>query len=100
MFFGAGNLLLPPYIGLQIGENIAVTILAFGLTGILLPFFGILAVVQSGNSIEDLGKRIHPLLAPILDSVIMLCIGSWIAIPRTEATIIVVGFLSLYLIFN
>ena len=100
MFFGAGNLLLPPYIGLQIGENIAVTILAFGLTGILLPFFGILAVVQSGNSIEDLGKRIHPFLAPILGSVIMLCIGPMIAIPRTGATTFEVGILPIFPNFN
>ncbi|MGH2622162.1 MAG: branched-chain amino acid transport system II carrier protein, partial [Sphingobacterium sp.] len=34
MFFGAGNLLLPPYIGLQIGNHVWITILAFGLTGI------------------------------------------------------------------
>lgn len=93
MFFGAGNLLLPPYIGIQIGTHVWLTILAFGLTGILLPFLGILSVVRAGNRFEDLGAKIHPLLAPVLGSVIMLCIGPLIAIPRTAATTHEVGVL-------
>ncbi|WGQ10584.1 branched-chain amino acid transport system II carrier protein [Pedobacter gandavensis] len=93
MFFGAGNLLLPPYIGIQIGDHVWVTILAFGLTGILLPFLGILSVVNAGDKFEDLAARIHPLLSPILGTVIMLCIGPLIAIPRTAATTYEVGVL-------
>lgn len=93
MFFGAGNLLLPPFIGLQIGSHVWITIIAFSLTGILLPFFGILSVVRSGDSFNDLGSRIHPLLAPVLGTVIMLCIGPLIAIPRTAATTYEVGLL-------
>lgn len=93
MFFGAGNLLLPPFIGIQIGDHIWITILAFGLTGILLPFLGILSIVKSGNSIQDLGNRVHPYLAPILGFIIMLCIGPLIAIPRTAATTYEVGIL-------
>lgn len=100
MFFGAGNLLLPPFIGLQIGDHIWITILAFGLTGILLPFLGVLSIVQSGNSIQDLGNRIHPLLAPILGAIIMLCIGPLIAIPRTAATTFEVGILPLFPSFS
>lgn len=91
MFFGAGNLLLPPYIGIQIGSHVWITILAFGLTGILLPFLGILSVVNAGNRFEDLGGKIHPLIAPVLGTVIMLCIGPLIAIPRTAATTHEVG---------
>lgn len=93
MFFGAGNLLLPPFIGLQVGTHIWVTIFAFGLTGILLPFFGILAVSNSGESLSDLGNRVHPKLAPIIGTIIMICIGPLIAIPRTAATTFEVGIL-------
>lgn len=93
MFFGAGNLLLPPYIGIQIGNHVGITILAFGLTGILLPFLGILSVVRAGEKFEDLGAKIHPLLSPILGTVIMLCIGPLIAIPRTAATTYEVGIM-------
>src|SRR5690606_19292941 len=83
----------PPYIGLQIGDHVWITILAFGLTGILLPFLGILSVVRAGDKFEDLGARIHPLLSPILGTAIMLCIGPLIAIPRTAATTYEVGVL-------
>src|SRR5690554_4150093 len=93
MFFGAGNLLLPPYLGIQVGSHVWITIVAFSLTGILLPFFGILSIVQSGNSIQDLGKRVHPLISPVLGSIIILCIGPLIAIPRTAATTYEVGLL-------
>lgn len=93
MFFGAGNLLLPPFLGLQVGSHTLITIVAFGLTGIILPFLGILSIVQSGNTIYDLGNRIHPWLAPILGTIIMLCIGPLIAIPRTGATTFEVGIL-------
>lgn len=91
MFFGAGNLLLPPYIGMQIGNQVWITILGFGLTGILLPFCGLLAVVNSGDRFEDLASRVHPWLSPILGSIIILCIGPLIAIPRTAATTHEVG---------
>lgn len=100
MFFGAGNLLLPPFLGLQVGEHTLITIIAFGLTGIILPFLGILAIVQSGNTIYDLGNRVHPWLAPILGTIIMLCIGPLIAIPRTGATTFEVGIAPNFPSFN
>lgn len=93
MFFGAGNLLLPPYIGLQIGDHIWVTIFAFGISGILLPFTGVLAVTNSGENFNDLGHRVNKKLAAILGTVIMVCIGPLIAIPRTAATTFEVGIL-------
>lgn len=93
MFFGAGNLLLPPFIGIQVGNHIWITILAFGLTGILLPFLGILSVTNSGDDFNDLGHRVNKNLAAILGSVIMICIGPLIALPRTAATTFEVGIL-------
>lgn len=100
MFFGAGNLLLPPYIGLQVGEHTLITIIAFGLTGIILPFLGILSIVKSGNNIYDIGNRIHPWLAPVLGTIIMLCIGPLIAIPRTGATTYEIGIQPNFPSFN
>jgi LIVCS family branched-chain amino acid:cation transporter len=100
MFFGAGNLLLPPFIGLQVGDHTLITIIAFSLTGIILPFLGILSIVKSGNNIYDLGNRIHPWIAPILGTIIMLCIGPLIAIPRTGATTFEVGILPTFPNFN
>ena len=91
MFFGAGNLLLPPLIGVEVGSNFLIAMIAFGLSGILLPFTGILSIIQSGDTFNDLGKRVHPWIAPVLGTIIMICIGPLIAIPRTAATTFEVG---------
>ena len=91
MFFGAGNLLLPPLIGVEVGSSFFIAMVAFGLSGILLPFTGILSIIQSGDRFKDLGNRVHPWIAPILGTIIMVCIGPLIAIPRTAATTFEVG---------
>lgn len=91
MFFGAGNLLLPPYIGLLVGDQYFITILAFALSGILLPLMGIVAVTMSGDSIEDMGKWTNRGVITVLGTLIMLSIGPLIAIPRTAATTFEVG---------
>lgn len=91
MFFGAGNLLLPPLIGVQVESNFWISMIAFGITGILLPFTGILSIVYSGDNFNDLGNRIHSWIAPVLGTIIMICIGPLIAIPRTAATTFEVG---------
>ncbi|UYW00609.1 branched-chain amino acid transport system II carrier protein [Flavobacterium agricola] len=91
MFFGAGNLLLPPHIGVKVGNEFLIAILAFGLSGILLPFTGILAVIKFGDSFNDLGAIISSKLSTIIGTIIMICIGPLIAIPRTAAVTYEVG---------
>ena len=91
MFFGAGNLLLPPYIGIQAGDQYWITILAFGLSGILLPFLGVLSVTNSGDDFNDLGHRVNKMIPAVLGSIIIICIGPLISIPRTAATTYEVG---------
>lgn len=86
MFFGAGNLILPPYIGLNVGNNWFFAILGFVTTGILAPFFGLLAVTKNGLTFTDLGKKTHPVMVMVLATVIMWSIGPLVGIPRTAAT--------------
>ena len=95
MFFGAGNLILPPYIGLLAKDNWVEAILGFAASGIVAPFLGIIAVLKSGDSFTDLGKRVNLKLALALATIIMLCIGPIVAIPRTGATTFEVGILPL-----
>lgn len=91
MFFGAGNLLLPPYIGLLVGDQYFITVLAFALSGIILPLLGIVAITMSGDTIEDMGKWTNRGVITVLGTLIMLSIGPLIAIPRTAATTFEVG---------
>ncbi|WP_235802728.1 branched-chain amino acid transport system II carrier protein [Vaginella massiliensis] len=83
MFFGAGNLILPPFIGLEAGSFWVYAIIGFGITGILGPFLGLLSIIKTGESFTDLGNKVHPYFSIILGSAIMLCIGPLIAVPRT-----------------
>ncbi|MDO4782932.1 MAG: branched-chain amino acid transport system II carrier protein [Capnocytophaga felis] len=91
MFFGAGNLILPPLIGLGTGRDWGEALIGFFISAIIAPFLGILVVTKSGTSFTDLGKKIHPKLIDILALIIILCIGPLVAIPRTGATTFEVG---------
>ena len=62
MFFGAGNLIIPPLLGLQAGEAVVPAMVGFLVTGIGLPMLGIIAVGLAGT-IRDLASRVHPLFA-------------------------------------
>ena len=87
MFFGAGNFVLPPFIGYNVGEYWLEAIIGFAISGILFPFLGILAVVKYGKNFSDLGERVNPLLTTVLSIIIILCIGPFVAIPRTGAIV-------------
>ncbi|WP_432710373.1 branched-chain amino acid transport system II carrier protein [Pedobacter sp.] len=93
MFFGAGNLLLPPFIGLQVSDSWVWTTIGFMITTVILPFLGIISVVLSGDNFTDLGKRVNKNVGVVLGIVIMLGIGPLIAIPRTAATTFEIGIL-------
>lgn len=96
MFFGAGNLILPPIIGLTAGISWGGAIFGFFITGVLATFIGFLSVALIGDRFEDLGKRIHPLFGTLIASIIMLSIGPMVAIPRTAATTFEIGVLPLF----
>lgn len=87
MFFGAGNLLLPAYLGLQTRTDWTTTFAGFSLTAILAPVLAIFAVAVSGNYFTDLGSRANIKLAYILSLINVLCIGPLIALPRAGASV-------------
>lgn len=85
MFFGAGNLIIPPLLGLQAGEAVVPAMIGFLVTGIGLPVLGIIAVGLAGT-IRDLASRVHPLFSSVFVAAIYLAIGPCLAIPRTSST--------------
>ena len=85
MFFGAGNLIFPPFLGAQAGTNTWIAMLGFCLSAIALPIFGVIAVAKSGG-LKKLASRVHPIFAAIFTFLIYLSIGPCLAIPRTAST--------------
>ncbi|MFR3275662.1 MAG: branched-chain amino acid transport system II carrier protein [Collinsella phocaeensis] len=85
MFFGAGNLILPPLLGLQAGASAVPAMAGFLVTGIGLPMLGIIAVGLVGT-IRELASRVHPVFAHVFVAAVYLAIGPCLAIPRTSST--------------
>jgi len=85
MFFGAGNLIFPPYLGASAGTNTWIAMAGFAVTAIGFPVLGVVAVARSGG-LDKLAGRVHPRFAFIFTLLIYLSIGPCLAIPRTAST--------------
>lgn len=85
MFFGAGNLILPPLLGLQAGTEVVPAMAGFLVAGIGLPVLGIVAVAVCGG-VRELAGRVSPLFASVFIALMYLTIGPFLAIPRTSST--------------
>ncbi|MBC5582806.1 branched-chain amino acid transport system II carrier protein [Eggerthella sp. NSJ-70] len=85
MFFGAGNLILPPLLGLQAGGAAIPAMAGFLAAGIGLPVLGIVAVAVCGG-VRELAGRVSPLFASVFIGLMYLTIGPFLAIPRTSST--------------
>ena len=48
MFFGAGNLIFPPYLGAQAGTVAWLAFVGFAVSAIGLPVIGVIAVARAG----------------------------------------------------
>lgn len=84
LFFGAGNLLIPPLLGYNAGDNWFWVALGFMITAVVIPIIGILAHAKLQGTLYDFGKKVSPqfsLIYCILIYVIAVAIPS----PRTAA---------------
>ncbi|EKU93110.1 LIV-II [Alloiococcus otitis] len=87
IFFGAGNLIFPVYLGLNAGDNWFSSMVGFILTD---PFLAILVVIitaKLGGQAEDIGRRVGPNFAKVLGIIAILSIATFVAVPRTAATV-------------
>ncbi|CAM3022597.1 branched-chain amino acid transport system II carrier protein [Paenibacillus sediminis] len=82
MFFGAGNLIFPPFLGAQSGTSYWLAMSGFIVTGVGLPFAVLFAISLVQGGIQTIGNRVHPLFSTIFMVIIYLCIGPFLAIPR------------------
>ena len=85
MFFGAGNLIFPPFIGVTSGNDWLVSFLGFIIADVGIILLSINAVARAGsfqNVVEKAGKK----FGLYLEIIMMLCLGPILVIPRTAAT--------------
>ncbi|NFV14065.1 branched-chain amino acid transport system II carrier protein [Clostridium sporogenes] len=86
MFFGAGNLIFPPYMGKLVGDQAPIAIIGFLITGVGLPLSGIIACAKTNGTFSDISGRVGRKFSIIATTALILAIGPMLAIPRTAAT--------------
>jgi branched-chain amino acid:cation transporter, LIVCS family len=81
MFFGAGNLIFPPFLGQSAGDHLWAALAGFIVSAVGLPILGVIAVAKAG-SLNELNLRVHPIFALVFPFLIYIAIGPGLAIPR------------------
>ncbi len=84
LFFGAGNLILPPQLGFKSGDFWWLVTFGFCLSAVLIPILGILAHAKLQGTIFDFGKKVSPTFA-IIYSFIIYAISIALPSPRTAS---------------
>ncbi|HIG0360728.1 branched-chain amino acid transport system II carrier protein [Clostridium sporogenes] len=81
LFFGAGNLIFPPFLGQAAGGKTYLAMATFFITTVGFPILGVVAVAKSGG-LTNLAKRVNAVFAVIFTVLIYLSIGPCLGIPR------------------
>ncbi|GAJ99344.1 branched-chain amino acid transport system II carrier protein [Geomicrobium sp. JCM 19055] len=92
LFFGAGNLIFPPLLGQEAGDQLWPAIIGFLISGVGLPILGVIAIIYTGkDDAEAISKRVHPIFATAFTALTFLTIGPLFAVPRTATVSFEVG---------
>lgn len=84
LFFGAGNLIFPPFLGQNAGKNGILATIGFLLTAVILPVLGVI-VVSKFNGLDKLARKINKYFGLIYTLLIYLSIGPGLGIPRAAS---------------
>ncbi|MFH0385992.1 branched-chain amino acid transport system II carrier protein [Streptococcus sp. A11] len=92
MFFGAGNLIFPPALGVLSGENFWPAILGFVVSGVGIAVIAlIVGTLNPKGYVHEISRKISPAFATVYLVALYLAIGPFFAIPRTATTSFEVG---------
>lgn len=84
LFFGAGNLILPPTLGVKSGSDWWIVVLGFIITAIAIPILAIFAHAKLQGTLYDFGKKVSPVFSTVFCFLIYI-IAVAIPSPRTAA---------------
>ena len=84
LFFGAGNLIFPPFLGQNAGEHTFTAMAGFLLTAVVLPVLGVIVVARF-DGLDKLSGKAGKRIAFIFTVLIYLSIGPSLGIPRAAS---------------
>lgn len=85
MFFGAGNVMFPLFLGLEAGDKNPFAMIGLTVTAILVPFLGLLSMVLFKGDYRAFFGRIGKVPGFLAALLIMLILGPFGGIPRCVA---------------
>lgn len=100
IFFGAGNLIIPPYLGLNSGDGWFQASLGFNISDSLLILLGILAMSKRSANPRKFGEKVSPNFGLILNLICITLVGPLLSVPRTGATTFEVAMVPFFPNFN
>lgn len=86
MYFGAGNIIFPPYLGLTSSSGWDMSFLSYFLADMGFATIAMFAILKVDGNVDNLTHKLGKVSGILLMSAIILCIGPLIALPRTGAT--------------
>lgn len=63
LFFGAGNLILPPFLGYNAGDDWLLVTLGFSLSAVIIPILAIYGYARLQGTMLDFAKKVSPWFA-------------------------------------
>ncbi len=84
LFFGAGNLIFPPFLGQNAGNQSVPALIGFLATAVILPVLGVIVVSQS-DGLDKLAGRVGKWFSIVFTVLIYLSIGPGLGIPRAAS---------------
>ncbi len=84
LFFGAGNLIFPPFLGQNAGNHTMGAMAGFLVTAVILPVLGVIVVARF-NGLDQLAKQVGSKFAIVFTVLIYVSIGPGLGIPRAAS---------------
>lgn len=83
LFFGAGNLIFPAFMGQEAGSNVWYALIGFLITGVGMPMLAVAALGITGSSgLLNLSQRVGRRFGLLFTCALYLTIGPFFASPR------------------
>lgn len=84
LFFGAGNLVLPPFLGFNGQSDWTWITLGFAISAVLIPILGILAHARLQGTLFDIAKKVSPTFG-LIYCLLIYAVSISLPSPRTAS---------------